>query len=171
VDLDIVFYGQHDVNSDRLTIPHERYAERSFVLAPLADLAGPTTEEEKEEEAPATAGEATAVGGIVGGAAAEEEGGEMESVDGRLQEAAAHWGRLGGEGVVGSDEIRRVVPVGEELWQVRKCQGAACGVLPSGVPLRVPLVWFIASALRHTSRVVSTTELREKWEGCLHLTA
>jgi hypothetical protein len=50
-------------------------------------------------------------------------------------------------------------------------QGAACGVLPSGVPLRVPLVWFIASALRHTSRVVSTTEFREKWEGCLHLTA
>jgi 2-amino-4-hydroxy-6-hydroxymethyldihydropteridine diphosphokinase/dihydropteroate synthase len=116
VDLDIVFYGQHDVSSERLTIPHERYAERSFVLAPLADLAAPADD---EQQAAATAGQHTAIG--VAGAAAED-GVEMEmaSVYGRLQEAAAHWGRLGGERVVGSDEIRRVVPVGEQLWQVQQ---------------------------------------------------
>lgn len=38
VDLDILFYGDERIESERLTIPHMRIAERSFVLAPLADV-------------------------------------------------------------------------------------------------------------------------------------
>ena len=42
VDLDILFCGEEELVSERLTIPHERIVERNFVLAPLADvLPGP----------------------------------------------------------------------------------------------------------------------------------
>ena len=42
MDLDILFYGEEELVSERLTIPHERIVERNFVLAPLADvLPGP----------------------------------------------------------------------------------------------------------------------------------
>jgi 2-amino-4-hydroxy-6-hydroxymethyldihydropteridine diphosphokinase len=39
LDIDILLYGQTVMNSDELTLPHPRYAERRFVLAPLAELA------------------------------------------------------------------------------------------------------------------------------------
>lgn len=39
IDIDIIFYGSHIDEGERLTIPHPRLAERAFVLAPLADLA------------------------------------------------------------------------------------------------------------------------------------
>jgi hypothetical protein len=55
----------------------------------------------------------TTVGGRGGG-----EGGGR-SVERRLEEAAVHWARLGGERLVGGEDIRRVVPVGEALWEVR----------------------------------------------------
>lgn len=38
LDLDIIFYGNHSVQTQLLHIPHPRLAERPFVLAPLADL-------------------------------------------------------------------------------------------------------------------------------------
>ncbi|QDZ22685.1 dihydropteroate synthase [Chloropicon primus] len=38
LDLDIVFYGGGEVDHERLRVPHPRWKERSFVLAPLADL-------------------------------------------------------------------------------------------------------------------------------------
>jgi 2-amino-4-hydroxy-6-hydroxymethyldihydropteridine diphosphokinase len=38
VDIDILLYGQTVMVSDELTIPHPRYAERRFVLVPLAEL-------------------------------------------------------------------------------------------------------------------------------------
>jgi 2-amino-4-hydroxy-6-hydroxymethyldihydropteridine diphosphokinase len=38
LDIDILLYGQTVMESDELTIPHPRYAERRFVLAPLAEL-------------------------------------------------------------------------------------------------------------------------------------
>ncbi len=38
IDLDIVLYGNEPFDSDTLTIPHARLAERDFVLAPLCDI-------------------------------------------------------------------------------------------------------------------------------------
>ena len=43
MDLDVIFHGQGSHSCDRLTVPHARYAERPFVLAPLADLTGAAT--------------------------------------------------------------------------------------------------------------------------------
>jgi 2-amino-4-hydroxy-6-hydroxymethyldihydropteridine diphosphokinase len=39
IDIDILFYGNFVIRTPRLVIPHERFAERRFVLAPLAELA------------------------------------------------------------------------------------------------------------------------------------
>ncbi|MCL9781058.1 2-amino-4-hydroxy-6-hydroxymethyldihydropteridine diphosphokinase [Vibrio sp. S4M6] len=39
LDLDILLYGDHVVNSERLTIPHYGMKEREFVLYPLAEIA------------------------------------------------------------------------------------------------------------------------------------
>jgi len=38
IDLDILLYGQTVMRTGELTIPHPRYHERRFVLAPLAEL-------------------------------------------------------------------------------------------------------------------------------------
>lgn len=39
LDLDIILYGDHVMNSERLTIPHYGMREREFVLYPLAEIA------------------------------------------------------------------------------------------------------------------------------------
>lgn len=39
IDIDILLYGEHIVESDSLTIPHPLLHERAFVLVPLAELA------------------------------------------------------------------------------------------------------------------------------------
>lgn len=39
LDLDILLYGQHSVDSTELTIPHPRMHLRNFVLFPLGDIA------------------------------------------------------------------------------------------------------------------------------------
>lgn len=38
IDIDVLFYGDQVVESERLTIPHPRIAEREFVLKPLCEL-------------------------------------------------------------------------------------------------------------------------------------
>jgi 2-amino-4-hydroxy-6-hydroxymethyldihydropteridine diphosphokinase len=38
LDLDLLFYGDAQVFSPRLTLPHPRWLERAFVLFPLADV-------------------------------------------------------------------------------------------------------------------------------------
>lgn len=38
LDIDILFYGNQQIRAANLTVPHPRYAERRFVLVPLAEL-------------------------------------------------------------------------------------------------------------------------------------
>ena len=38
IDIDILLYGNSVITADELEIPHPRYRERRFVLAPLAEL-------------------------------------------------------------------------------------------------------------------------------------
>lgn len=40
VDIDIVLWGDQVLDSETLTLPHPRFRERRFVLAPLAEIAG-----------------------------------------------------------------------------------------------------------------------------------
>ncbi|MFC1509544.1 2-amino-4-hydroxy-6-hydroxymethyldihydropteridine diphosphokinase [Candidatus Omnitrophota bacterium] len=39
LDIDILLYGEEQIQTDRLTIPHPHMHERAFVLKPLADIA------------------------------------------------------------------------------------------------------------------------------------
>lgn len=39
LDLDLLFYGESQIHSPRLVLPHPRWRERAFVLYPLADVA------------------------------------------------------------------------------------------------------------------------------------
>ena len=38
LDLDLLLYGDEQIHTPRLTVPHPRMAERAFVLRPLAEL-------------------------------------------------------------------------------------------------------------------------------------
>ena len=38
IDLDLLLYGEHLVDSQRLTLPHPQFHRRRFVLVPLAEL-------------------------------------------------------------------------------------------------------------------------------------
>ena len=40
LDLDLVLYGDAIINEPGLTVPHPRFRDRAFVLAPLAEIAG-----------------------------------------------------------------------------------------------------------------------------------
>ena len=39
IDLDMLLYGNDVIETDKLTVPHARLAERPFVLVPLAEIA------------------------------------------------------------------------------------------------------------------------------------
>jgi 7,8-dihydro-6-hydroxymethylpterin-pyrophosphokinase len=39
LDLDLLFYDDVSIAGGELTVPHPRYAERRFVLAPLSEVA------------------------------------------------------------------------------------------------------------------------------------
>ncbi|PIE64612.1 MAG: 2-amino-4-hydroxy-6-hydroxymethyldihydropteridine diphosphokinase [Desulfobacterales bacterium] len=39
IDLDLLFFGNFRQKSPRLTLPHPRFSERLFVLAPIAEIA------------------------------------------------------------------------------------------------------------------------------------
>lgn len=43
LDLDLLLFGDHILNTERLTVPHPRIRERNFVVFPLVDL-NPTLE-------------------------------------------------------------------------------------------------------------------------------
>lgn len=61
IDIDILFYGNFVIQTTALSIPHPRFAERRFVLAPLVDLApdlrDPVSRRTMRELLPATAGQ------------------------------------------------------------------------------------------------------------------
>jgi len=38
VDIDMIFWGLTEINTPLLTLPHPRWAERSFVIYPLQEL-------------------------------------------------------------------------------------------------------------------------------------
>jgi 2-amino-4-hydroxy-6-hydroxymethyldihydropteridine diphosphokinase len=38
IDIDLVFWGLEKINTDLLTVPHPRWAERSFIVRPLREL-------------------------------------------------------------------------------------------------------------------------------------
>jgi 2-amino-4-hydroxy-6-hydroxymethyldihydropteridine diphosphokinase len=40
LDLDLVLYGNRIISEPGLAVPHPRFRERAFVLAPLAEIAG-----------------------------------------------------------------------------------------------------------------------------------
>ena len=62
IDIDILFYGGFVVNTPELRIPHPRFAERRFVLAPMVELApelrDPVSRRTMRELLPGTAGQA-----------------------------------------------------------------------------------------------------------------
>ncbi len=39
IDIDILFFGNREINEPGLIVPHPRFAERAFVLVPLAEIA------------------------------------------------------------------------------------------------------------------------------------
>jgi 2-amino-4-hydroxy-6-hydroxymethyldihydropteridine diphosphokinase len=39
IDIDLLFYGQQIINSEKLILPHPFISERNFVLAPMAEIA------------------------------------------------------------------------------------------------------------------------------------
>ncbi len=41
LDLDILLYGQREIDRPRLQVPHPSMALRNFVLYPLLEIAGP----------------------------------------------------------------------------------------------------------------------------------
>lgn len=90
IDLDMLFYGKFRVSSENLTVPHERIWERPFVMAPLIDLIGSDVENDT--------------------IAAWH---SLSNFSGGLFEA---WDKLGGESLIGKDGMRRVLPVGNRLW-------------------------------------------------------
>ena len=61
IDIDILFYGHFVVQMSELVIPHPRFAERRFVMAPMADLAAewrdPRSRKTMRELLGATAGQ------------------------------------------------------------------------------------------------------------------
>lgn len=90
IDLDILFYGRLKVETESLTIPHERIWERPFVVAPLVDLLGSCQDDVIEK---------------CWHSLSRNSGGVFET-----------WERLGGETLIARKEMRRVLPVGDRLW-------------------------------------------------------
>ncbi|KAL6855902.1 hypothetical protein ACP4OV_018704 [Aristida adscensionis] len=95
IDLDILLYGNSQIDSETLIVPHERIHERPFVLAPLVDLLGTSSDD-----------------GI------ETRWHSLSKCSGGFFEL---WNKLGGESIIGTEGIKRVLPVGYRLldWSER----------------------------------------------------
>ncbi|WVZ71410.1 hypothetical protein U9M48_020001 [Paspalum notatum var. saurae] len=89
IDLDILLYGNSQIDSETLIVPHERIHERPFVLAPLVDLLGASSDD-----------------------VIEASWHSLSKCSGGFFEL---WNKLGGESVIGTESIKRVLPVGNRL--------------------------------------------------------
>ena len=110
IDLDIIFHKCGTHSCDRLEVPHPRYHERGFVLAPLADLL--KEPRRRTKSGPGSGlhrGDADAGTGVGGGLKM-----WADPVSAGLATAARLWAGVGGERNVGSDsrDLRRVMPMG-----------------------------------------------------------
>nr|GEU45346.1 folate synthesis bifunctional protein, mitochondrial [Tanacetum cinerariifolium] len=92
IDLDILFYGKYRISSETLAVPHERIFERPFVMAPLVDLLGSDIDNDT-----VLCWHSFSRKGLFGA-----------------------WEELGGESLIGKDGLRRVLPVGDRLWDWSK---------------------------------------------------
>jgi 2-amino-4-hydroxy-6-hydroxymethyldihydropteridine diphosphokinase/dihydropteroate synthase len=90
LDLDVLFYGKFSIHSDILTVPHERIWERPFVLAPLLDLMGSAVDSDTV---------------ACWHSFPKQSIGLFET-----------WEKLGGESLIGKEGMKRVLPVGNRLW-------------------------------------------------------
>lgn len=90
IDMDILFYGNLRVNSDVLTIPHERIWERPFVIAPLMDLLGIAIENDTVAS--------------------------WHSLSPHSMGIFESWEKLGGDPIIGKEGMRRVLPINKGLW-------------------------------------------------------
>ncbi len=118
IDLDIIFHRSGTHGSERLEVPHPRYHERPFVLAPLADLAPSSSTEASSglHRGDADAGTRGVGGGLRTWA---------DPIGAGLATAARLWAGAGGEANVNASggDLRRVMPIGggaggrpERLW-------------------------------------------------------
>ena len=99
LDLDVLLYGDRHVQTDALTIPHPRLAERRFVLRPLFDLDAALT-------VPAADAPATPVRDLL---AATPDRSPLDRTDATLlPDAGASLPRPGGERVVWPERLRYV---------------------------------------------------------------
>lgn len=89
IDLDILLYGNCQINSETLIVPHERIHERPFVLAPLVDLLGSSSDD-----------------------AIETSWHSLSKCSGGFFEL---WHKIGGESLIGTEGIKRVLPIGNHL--------------------------------------------------------
>eukprot|EP00897_Mesotaenium_endlicherianum_P009691 jgi/Mesen1/8750/ME000052S08176 len=89
LDLDIIFYGRQRIHTPDLQVPHPRLHERPFVLAPVVDLLGRS-------------------GDLTGHWSEHEDTGGGVS---RL------WELQGGEDLVGSSGLERVIPLAGKMWR------------------------------------------------------
>ncbi|WOL15468.1 hypothetical protein Cni_G24249 [Canna indica] len=94
IDLDIIFFGKYKVESEYLMIPHERIWERPFVVAPLVDLLGTSIDNDNVSSWHSFS---------------KQKGGLFEL-----------WEKLGGESLIGSKGLKRVLPIGSSLWDWSK---------------------------------------------------
>ena len=94
IDLDILFHDAGAFRDDRLEIPHPRFHERDFVLAPLADLGLDV--------------------GVDADILHENDDADADPVRAGLCAARALWRARGGEANIGTDAIRRVAPFGKD---------------------------------------------------------
>ena len=125
IDLDIIFHRSGTHECERLEVPHPRYHERPFVLAPLADLAASSSSNRANLATSSSSGlhrgDADAGTRGVGGGLRTW----ADPIGAGLTTAARLWAGAGGEANVNASrgDLRRVMPIGggtagrpERLW-------------------------------------------------------